>query len=1107
TIKAEEAQAEKKIGKPVAGFDLTFSPSKSVSVAWALADPETKAIIYRCHQRAIDYVLAYAEREVIHSRSGKNGVLREDVTGISAASFTHYDSRAGDPQLHDHVIVWNRAKSISDGKWRTLDGSGLYKSIVTLGLMHEGVLSDLLTEALGVGWEERVTPGGMPKSEMIGVPTDLMEEFSQRVAAVREHKTHLVEQFTLAHGRAPSAVESVRLAQQANLETRQDKVHRSLAEMTDDWRQRAARYLDDDPTTFVAGLANRNELPLLRAGSLSEEMLQEVARLALERVSERHATFGRTNVLAEVHRQLQGLRFVSPDDRVAVAERTTEIALAEAIQISSPELYHLPERFQRADGTSRMRPKERHLYTTAILLDAEADLFRASRSLDAPIVSVSTVKAVAEVNLAGRDFTMSSDQALAVEVIATSTRRLDLLVGPAGTGKTTTMAGLRTAWELEHGPGSVIGLAPSATAAQVLADELGVETENTAKWLHEWRQGAGRQAERDRLASLTPVIPDAPEPGATRQREIERLDGLLTRWRFHPGQLVIIDEASLIGTFALDELVSAACEADAKVLLVGDPAQISSITAGGMFGSLVRERGDMVATLSDVRRFVHAWERTASMELRVGDEEVIDAYETHERIKEGEREELIEAIYQAWRSDVTAGKDSLMIAGDTDTVTELNNRARADRVAAGEVTAAGLSLVDGTIAGVGDEVVTRENNRLLTTGKGWVKNGDRWQVIATSNDGTMSIRRLGGRGEAILPSDYVAKHVELAYATTAYRAQGRTLDTAHAMITSTTPREVLYVAATRGREANLLYVDTHYDPDPATAHEGTTEVQSARQVLITCLANQGSELGAHEMIRKEHEEAEGIIRLHGEYETIARVAEEERWNELLARSGLTDEHLEQIRESSAYGPLLSALRGAKARGIDIDDDFPTLVTARQLDDADDLAAVLANRVASWTHKHGSKRMGATNLIAGLIPRATEVTDPDLGQALIERERAIEERAIALAERAIEERAKWVQLLGQMPSDPTHQAAWLVNVATIAAYRERWNITGKTVIGNESHVDSIEQLGQWRRASSAARDAIRLGCGKIGTGNSDDIHAVGLDSKLAAKEGASDNFAL
>jgi conjugative relaxase-like TrwC/TraI family protein len=517
-IEAEEARAEQKIGKPVAGFDLTFSPSKSVSVAWALADQGTKAIIYECHQRAIDYVLAYAEREVIHSRSGKNGVLQEDVTGVSAASFTHYDSRAGDPQLHDHVIVWNRAKSISDGKWRTLDGSGLYKSIVTLGVMHEGVLSDLLTEALGVGWEERMTPGGMTKSEMMGVPVDLMAEFSQRVAAVRTRKAELIERFELAHGREPTGVESIRLAQQANLETRQDKVHQSLAEMTDGWRERAARYLDSDPTTFVAGLANRNELPLLGAGDLSEEMLQEVAGVVLEGVSERHATFGRANVLAEVHRQLQGLRFVSPDDRVVVAERTTDTALAMTICVTTPELHHVPERFRRADGTSRMRPKDRNRYTTPTLLEAEARLFGAARSLDAPVVSVGTVKAVAEMNLAGRDVTMSSDQALAIEAIVTSGRRLDLLVGPAGTGKTTTMAGLASAWEAEHGKGSVVGLAPSATAAQVLADELGIETENTAKWLHEWRQSASRRALRDRLVGAAPAISDPSEPRGARQR-------------------------------------------------------------------------------------------------------------------------------------------------------------------------------------------------------------------------------------------------------------------------------------------------------------------------------------------------------------------------------------------------------------------------------------------------------------------------------------------------------------------------------------------------------------------------------------------------------------
>ena len=123
-IEAEERAKGGTFRTPVAGFDLTFSPSKSVSVAWALADRETKARIYACHRRAIEVVLTYAEREVFHSRSGTNGVVQEDVEGVVAAAFTHWDSRAGDPQLHDHVVVANRARSVSDGKWRTLDSSG-----------------------------------------------------------------------------------------------------------------------------------------------------------------------------------------------------------------------------------------------------------------------------------------------------------------------------------------------------------------------------------------------------------------------------------------------------------------------------------------------------------------------------------------------------------------------------------------------------------------------------------------------------------------------------------------------------------------------------------------------------------------------------------------------------------------------------------------------------------------------------------------------------------------------------------------------------------------------------------------------------------------------
>ena len=314
---------------PVAGFDLTFSPSKSISTAWALADADTKATISACHRRAIEVVLAYAEREVFHSRSGKNGVVQEDVEGVVATAFTHFDSRAGDPQLHDHVVVANRARSVSDGEWRTLDSRGLFKSVVMLGELHQGVLADLLTKELGWDWDERSRRhSDQVRWEVTGVPETLLAEFSQRAAAIEERKEVLIPAFVAAHGRQPTTTEIIKLRQRATLETRPLKEHRPLGTMTEGWRQRAEHYVGTDPHAWVAGLSERNDLPLLRAGDLADEILADAASVTIRKVSERRATFTRANVLAEVHRQFHGVRFASPNDRIAVAERTADLAAA-----------------------------------------------------------------------------------------------------------------------------------------------------------------------------------------------------------------------------------------------------------------------------------------------------------------------------------------------------------------------------------------------------------------------------------------------------------------------------------------------------------------------------------------------------------------------------------------------------------------------------------------------------------------------------------------------------------------------------------------------------------------------------------------------------------
>jgi conjugative relaxase-like TrwC/TraI family protein len=309
-------------GVPVAGFDLTCSPAKSVSVAWALADEATTAVIYGCHRRAVEVVLAYAESEVFRSRSGTNGVVEEDVDGVVAVSFTHWASRLDDPQLHDHVLVWARARCTSDGRWRTLDSRALFKAVTTLSELYDGALADLLTGALGVGWEERERRHSpRARLEVAGVPEALMAEFSQRAGQVAAQAAELRAQFGAAHGREPTVVEDMRLHQVATIATRPAKSHSSLAELTEGWRARADGHVPRAAqVAFVAGLAGRNDLPLLRSDDLGQAILADAARAVLAQVSERHATFSRMNVLAEAHRVLHGARFQSPTDRTEVAE-------------------------------------------------------------------------------------------------------------------------------------------------------------------------------------------------------------------------------------------------------------------------------------------------------------------------------------------------------------------------------------------------------------------------------------------------------------------------------------------------------------------------------------------------------------------------------------------------------------------------------------------------------------------------------------------------------------------------------------------------------------------------------------------------------------------
>jgi hypothetical protein len=337
----------------------------------------------------------------------------------------------------------------------------------------------------------------------------------------------------------------------------------------------------------------------------------------------------------------------------------------------------------------------------------------------------------------------------------------------------------------------------------------------------------------------------------------------------------------------------------------------------------------------------------------------------------------------------------------------------------------------------------------------------------------MTLSRANGSGQVALPASYVTEHVELAYASTAHRAQGRTVDTAHAMVSPTTTREVLYVSTTRGREVNRLYVDTHFDPDPQTSHGAGAEPATTKEVLTGVLRNEGADVAAHDMIRRQQYEAEGMERLAAEYLTLATVAQEDRWNALLANSGLSEVELDSVRASDALGPLLASFREAEAHGLNVDSAVPKLVSEQPFDGANDVASALHGRVDRWTNAIGTRRRDSRNYIAGLIPRAQGVTDPEMIVALTDRRQAMEERSRALAIQAIESGTAWMQRFGSVPSDSDRRALWLHEVSTVAAYRDRWHISEHRGIGNQSDVSSTEQMFQRQRAKLAAERAMAL----------------------------------
>ncbi len=463
------------------------------------------------HHAAIDQVIDCVEDRVLATRVGHGGVSAVTTRGAVAASFDHPDTRSGDPNLHTHLVVANRVQG-PDGLWRAIDAQPLFAAAVTLSETYDALVTDELARRLPVsfGWRDR-GERRTPAFEVDGIDDRLLALFSTRSAAISTHLQDLVTAFTVEHGRGPSRIETTRLRQTATLATRPVKKAHSWSGLFTSWGQRAAALTGRAPRDLIADAIDGHYTRPLRSTDIGAGSHRDLAALAIVGVQERRSTWNAWNLEAEIARLTKPLTMASPRDRARLHAAVLKQAVTQCVPLHDQQVI--------TDRWAGMRLR----WTSAAILDAENHLLQVAQVGAGPAVEPRLAELIAEgamtpgIMSGGR--VLAADQAAAMRQVCASGRALEVLVGPAGSGKTATLAAIRTAWTHSEHTGTVIGLAPSATAAQELQMALAVRCETTAKWLYE-TTGPGGQARLGAIAALdldltTDATGTAPAPATS----------------------------------------------------------------------------------------------------------------------------------------------------------------------------------------------------------------------------------------------------------------------------------------------------------------------------------------------------------------------------------------------------------------------------------------------------------------------------------------------------------------------------------------------------------------------------------------------------------------
>ncbi|HUY45233.1 MAG TPA: MobF family relaxase, partial [Streptosporangiaceae bacterium] len=1049
-------------------------------------------------------MLDYLQREAGYSRAGyhsKSSGRFVDAHDWVIASFPQHTSRDNDPQLHVHNAILNRvlredplASRPGDRRaWRTLDGAALYAAKPAAGAIAERTLAEYLAGRLGVQIIPRADGNGW---EIEGISQELRDQFSSRRRAIEPRVRALIEEYESKHGKAPNARAVWSMAQFVTLDSRRAKAHYApsrealLAQWEAQSRRAETEALSAVPDVAL-GRRGDSPAPHLAFGMETGRILAA----AVADAQQRKATFSRYELTRMVNRYLPDYLGGLPGEQVTgLLEDLTDAALrpggpAGTVLLTAPEMVPVPQAYRRADGLSLWRRHGAEIYTTRAMLDTETRLLRAAAQTGAPTVAPeraaealgadrarvearlwreyghpgaangATASGSAEPPLSSAGLT--DDQAQAAYGVLTSGRAIDILVGAAGTGKTRTVVKIAEVWT-DAGVGRVIGLTTSTNAAHTLAAEGLAESYNFAAFL-------GRIKDSDQTRGHVPV---------------------------RPGDLLVVDEASMVSTADLAAVEDIATRCGAKILLTGDTEQLSAPEAGGVMRLLADEHG--YYQLHTIQRFEHQWEAEASQRLRGGETDAIAEYDQRGRVLEGTREQMADAAYQRWLADYLSGKDTVLLTTTNAQAAELARRARDELAALGLVGVDDLiELADGNVAGVGDLIVARQNARLQAgEPERRLANRDVLRIEAWDEVGEARValvRRMTGRdpvtGEAAwstpfeLPEDYLERHVDLAYAGNVHVAQGRTVDTAHLLIDETAGREALYVGMTRGRDRNTAYVVTerahaadlspNLRPAPEiedqASHEDAERHRNRFGVLADVLERKQHDHTATETMRQELDRAGSLATLAPMWADVTRVHATRRY-EHTVRSLLALPEWQRYERDAERGTVARLLRAAELAGYDVDDVLRRAIAGRDFGGARSIAAVLHGRVR-WIV--GTPEPLAT---ASYAERTPTIDDPVADRFARDLAAAMDERVALLGNRAAADRPVWaLRYLGEVPADPVERAEWVQRAGAAAAYREERRFTHQTeAIGPAPERGSPEQRASWHAAYVALRmpDAAR-----------------------------------